>query len=135
MSLPETNIDVSGGVEFISQPSLTWYINRETGRIQNTAEGLSAVRQAVEIILNVERFRWQVFSPYSGVQLADLPGLNFGYVALEVQRRIKEALAQDDRILDISDYQCSQNGDTLNISFTVNSVFGSFIAETEVLND
>ena len=66
MSLPQSNIDISGGVEFVDQPSLTWHINKETGRIQNTTEGLAAVRQAVEIILNVQRFHWQIFSPYSG---------------------------------------------------------------------
>lgn len=117
MSLPQSNIDVSGGVEFVSQPSLTWYINKETGRIQNSVSGLAAVRQAVEIILNVERFRWQIFLPSSGVQLNDLLGLNFGYVALELQRRIKEALAQDDRILGIADYQCTQKDDFLLASF------------------
>lgn len=90
------------------------------------------MRQAVEIILNVERFRWQIFLPSSGVQLNDLLGLNFGYVALELQRRIKEALAQDDRILGIADYQCTQKDDFLLASFTVNSVFGDFATETEV---
>ncbi len=132
MALPQSNIDVSGGVEFVSQPSLSWYINKETGRIQNTVSGLAAVRQAVEIILNVERFRWQIFLPSSGVQLNDLLGLNFGYVALELQRRIKEALAQDDRIWGIVDYQCTPKGDSLLASFTVNSVFGDFATETEV---
>ena len=132
MSLPQSNIDVSGGVEFVSQPSLTWYINKETGRIQNSVSGLAAVRQAVEIILNVERFRWQIFLPSSGVQLNDLLGLNCGYVALELQRRIKEALAQDDRILGIADYQCTQKDDFLLASFTVNRVFGDFATETEV---
>ena len=132
MSLPQSNIDVSGGVEFVSQPSLTWYINKETGRIQNSVSGLAAVRQAVEIILNVERFRWQIFLPSSGVQLNDLLGLNFGYVALELQRRIKEALAQDDRILGIADYQRTQKDVFLLASFTVNSVFGDFATETEV---
>ncbi len=132
MSLPQSNIDVSGGVEFVIQPSLTWYINKETGRIQNSVSGLAAVRQAVEIILNVERFRWQIFLPSSGVQLNDLLGLNFGYVALELQRRIKEALAQDDRILGIADYQRTQKDVFLLASFTVNSVFGDFATETEV---
>lgn len=132
MALPQSNIDVSGGVEFVSQPSLSWYINKETGRIQNTVSGLAAVRQAVEIILNVERFRWQIFLPSSGVQLNDLLGLNFGYVALELQRRIKEALAQDDRIWGIVDYQYTPKGDSLLASFTVNSVFGDFATETEV---
>lgn len=60
--LPENSIDLSGGVEFVAQPSLTWKIDRAAGRIAGTCDGYDAVKQAVEIILNVE--------PLS---LADLP--------------------------------------------------------------
>ena len=94
MSLPQSNIDVSGGVEFVSQPSLTWYINKETGRIQNSVSGLAAVRQAVEIILNVERFSWQIYRPYSGMQRAGLIGGAPGYVTAELLRRLNESFGQ-----------------------------------------
>ena len=56
--LPENSIDLSGGVEFVAQPSLTWKIDRAAGRIAGTCDGYDAVKQAVEIILNVERYRW-----------------------------------------------------------------------------
>lgn len=133
MSLPQTDIDMSGGVEFIDQPSLTWNINKETGRIQNTTEGLDAVRQAVEIILNVQRFYWQIFSPYSGAEFGDLIGLNYGYVVSELQRRIVEALLMDDRIRSVADFSFSRREDVVNVSFTVESVFGSFDARKEVV--
>ena len=67
-TLPTSTQDLSAGVRFEEQPSRTWYINKETNRIQGECDGLEAVRQAVEIILNVERFRWQIYSPYSGMQ-------------------------------------------------------------------
>jgi Protein of unknown function (DUF2634). len=133
MTLPQSNIDLSGGVEFVEQPTLTWNINKETGRIQNTAEGQAAVRQAVEIILNVQRFHWQIFSPYSGVEFGDLIGLNYGYVISELQRRIVEALLIDDRIRSVADFRFSRRDDTVNVSFTVESVFGSFTAQKEVV--
>ena len=50
--LPENSIDLSGGVEFVAQPSLTWKIDRAAGRIAGTCDGYDAVKQAVEIILN-----------------------------------------------------------------------------------
>ena len=54
--LPESNtLNLPGGVEF-SQPGLTWKINQETRRIEGTVDGYESVRQAVEIILYVERF-------------------------------------------------------------------------------
>lgn len=133
MSLPQADIDIGVGVEFVAQPSLTWHINKETGRINNTTEGLAAVRQASEIILNVQRFHWQIFSPYSGVELADLIGMNYGYVVSELQRRIVEALLMDDRIHNVGDFSFSRREDAVSVSFTVESVFGSFVAQKEVV--
>ena len=77
-TLPTSSIDISAGVTFQQQPSRTWYINRETRRIQGEVDGLAAVRQAVEIILNVERFRWQIYRPYSGMQWEGLIGQDPG---------------------------------------------------------
>ncbi len=65
-TLPTSTIDLSAGVSFVSQPSRTWYINKETNRIQGECDGWYSVRQAVEVILNVERFRWQIYSPTPG---------------------------------------------------------------------
>ena len=56
-TLPENEISMSGGVIFEQQPSRTWRIDKRTGRIQGETEGLEAVKQAVDIILHVERFR------------------------------------------------------------------------------
>ena len=52
-TLPTSAIDLSAGVSFVSQPSRTWYINKETSRIQGECDGWQSVRQAVEVILNV----------------------------------------------------------------------------------
>ena len=132
MSLPQSNIDVSGGVEFVSQPSLTWYINKETGRIQNSVSGLAAVRQAVEIILNVERFRWQIYGPYFGVSWSGLTGQDPGYAASELQRRIRDALSADRRVLGIEDFSCTVSGRTLTAELTVRTVYGDIRKTLEV---
>ena len=90
---------VRRGVLRTPKPSRqTWYINKETSRIQGECDGWQSVRQAVEVILNVERFRWQIYSPYSGMQWDGLIGQDPGYVASELQRRITEALKMDDRV-------------------------------------
>lgn len=132
--LPESgNVNISTGVTFVQQPSLTWYINKESNRIQGTVDGLDAVRQAVEIILNVERFRWQIYSPNSGMQWAGLIGQNPGYVASEVQRRIKDALSTDERVLGISNFQYTMNGESMTCSLTVNTVYGNTQTTVEVM--
>ena len=125
-------MDLSAGVTFVSQPSRTWYINKEANRIQGECDGWQSVRQAVEIILNVERFRWQIYSPYSGMQWEGLIGQDPGYVASELQRRITDALLMDDRVRGISDFSYTVEGDTLRASLTVNTVYGETQTSVEV---
>ena len=129
--LPTSDINIQS-VQFQSQPSLTWYVNQTTQRIQGEIDGIQAVSQAVDIILNVERFRWQIYQPYSGMQWEGLIGQNPGYVSSELQRRITEALTVDDRIKGISDFSYSSSGNTLTASFTVNTVYGSTPSTVEV---
>ena len=131
-TLPTSSIDISAGVTFQQQPSRTWYINKETGRIQGECDGGRSVKQAVEIILNVERFRWHIYRSYSGMQWEGLIGQDSGYVASELQRRITEALTMDDRVRGISDFTYSIEGNTLSASFTVNTVYGSEPTSVEV---
>ena len=130
--LPTSSINITGGVNFQNQPSLSWYINKETNRIEGTVNGQAAVRQAVEIILNVKRFRWQIYRPYSGMEWDGLIGQDPGYVGAELQRRVIDALTVDDRVTDISDYDYTVDGSSLSAVFTVNTVYGSIAESVEV---
>ncbi len=129
-TLPEGNGVISAGVEYRQLPSLTWSINKETNRIEGYADRLTAVAQAAEIIINTERFEWQIYRAFSGVRLDDLLGLESDFVAAELQRRIREALSMDNRISGISDYAVTVDGDTMTVSFRVLTVYG----ETESIN-
>ena len=128
-TLPEGNLQ---DVRVRQEPDLTWSIDKETNRIAGEVTGLAAVRQAVEIILWTERFRWQIYRPYSGMQWAGLVGQDPGYVASELQRRMGEALRMDDRVRGISDFTYSVEGDTLTASVTVDTVYGETQASVEV---
>lgn len=130
--LPTSSINITGGVNFQNQPSLSWYINKDTNRIEGTVDGHAAVRQAVEIILNVERFRWQIYRPYSGMEWDGLIGQDPGYVGAELQRRVIDALTVDDRVTGISDYDYTVDGSSLSAVFTVNTVYGSIAESLEV---
>ena len=52
-TLPTGGTAISQGVTFEEQPSLTWYVDPVSRQIKGTTDGLQAVAQAVEIILNV----------------------------------------------------------------------------------
>lgn len=119
-------------VSFRQQPGRTWYIDKTSNRIRGECDDWLAVRQAVEVILNVERFRWQIYRPYSGMQWEGLIGQDPGYVASELQRRITEALTMDDRVRGVSNFSYTVTGDQLSASLTVNTVFGEYETSTEV---
>lgn len=123
---------LANGVTIEAQPSLTFIVDPNTNTISGTADGYTAVVQAVQVILGTERFRWQIYSPYFGVQFAGLLGNDPGYVISELQRRIKDAFSVDDRILGIQDFSYSQNGDSLTVSFTVQTVYGNVGQTLEV---
>ena len=123
-TLPENTINISQGVVFENYPSKTWYVNPITKQVSGMADGYQAIVQAVEILFSVERFWWQIYSPNFGVQWQGLIGLNPGFVGLEIQRRAKDAIKPDSRLLDITDFSYTVNGDSLTAQFTVKTVYG-----------
>lgn len=130
--LPTDNLNLSGTVRYEDQPGRTWKIDREKGRIVGECDNWEAVRQAVEIILWTERFRWQIYRPYSGVQYDGLIGLDPGYVAAELKRRVRAALMMDSRVTGIEDYTYTFSEGILHAEFTVTTVFGGIRQSAEV---
>ena len=115
------------------QPSRTFRLREETGRAAGLVDGLDAVRQAVRVALSVERYHWLIHSWQYGVELSDLFGKPLSYALPEVERRITEALLQDDRITAVHDFTFTKGrGGRVTAAFTVESVFGSLREDREV---
>ena len=123
--LPETNNvhSITAGLE----PSLTFSLSG--GMI----DGLAAVRQAVYLILNTERYDFLIFSWDYGIEMNSLIGREKEYVYPEVRRRITEALMQDDRIKEVTNFEFTNKKGKIAVSFTVHCIFGDFSAEKEVI--
>ena len=123
-ALPTGGVGLDAGVEYQQFPALTWSINKGSNQIDGYTDGLQAVQQAAEVILNVERFRWQIYQSYSGICLADLMGLALFFLDAELTRRVREALGVDDRIQGVSNFSVSIAGESMTVSFRVDSVYG-----------
>ncbi len=130
--LPQSQIDLSHGVVFQDQPSLTWIADPVTNRLRGRGDNYEAVRQAVEVIVNVERFKWQIYTPNFGTDYDGLLGTEPGYAASELRRRLEDAFLPDNRILGIKDYIYSFQDVSLSVSFTVRTVFGDVPGSMEV---
>lgn len=131
-TLPQADIDLSQGVVFQDQPSLTWIADPVTRRLRGRGDNYEAVRQAVEVIVNVERFRWQIYSPNFGIELDGLLGNDPGFVASELRRRLTDAFLPDNRILGISDFSYTFQDTVLTAAVTADTVFGPVRTAMEV---
>lgn len=131
-TLPTSNLNLDPFIITENEPSLTWYIDKGANRIQGTCDGYDAVKQAVDIILNTDRYKWQIYEPSSGTDYTGLIGEDPGYVAVELRRRIEDALKMDSRVLGIEQYVASAAEDRLTVSFVVDTVFGAITQELEV---
>jgi len=119
-------------IEVAQQPSRTWRLDLERGRVAGMCDGLEAVQQAVLKILRTERFQYLIYDSDYGSELAGLLGKDQALVQSELRRRIREALLQDDRISDVTDFEIDISGDNATIRFTVVSAFGNLGEEVTV---
>lgn len=115
------------------ETSNTYYLDIENNIIHSRADGLAAIKQAVFLILNIERYDWVIFSWDYGVELSGLFGKPITWVIPEVERRISEAILQDDRVTSADDFNFTRKHGSLTVTFTVHSIFGDFPAQKEVI--
>ena len=115
-------------------PSYTPKIDFERNRIMGTVDNIDAMEQAIYLILQTERYESIIYNWYYGVEFDTLIGKSRELITSELERRIKEALTEDDRINRISDFNIEFTSDKAIVSFTVNTIFGDIeISEWEVL--
>jgi phage baseplate assembly protein W len=101
-------------------------------RINGYIDGLDAIKQAIYLILNTERYQFIIYSWNYGIELLDLFGQPMSYVIAEIPRRVTEALTQDDRILDVTDFTFEKTGTNLHTTFTVVTELGDISTDLEV---
>lgn len=115
------------------QPSYTYNIDFEKGRIIGMTDGLEAVRQAVHMILHTKRFAHVIFSWDYGIEMDRLIGQSKAVVESEYKRIITEALTADERITDVTDFRITFTGKrSAIIECDVASIFGETHISEEV---
>lgn len=134
MAIPESQL-IPPDAEVVTeqQTSRTYRIDWEKGRIAGFVDGLEAVKQAVFLILHTERYRYLIYTPDYGSELEGLIGRDPLFVQSELKRRIREALMQDDRIEDVTNFDFQFNEDAVTVRFTVVTTFGNFTEVTEIV--
>ena len=128
--IPQDNDISLFDFELKTQSSKTYRLSEEN--IGGICDNLDAVKQAIYLILSVERYKYPIYSWNYGVELEDLYGQPLSFIIPELERRIKEALMQDDRITNVDGFSFDVNKSNVIVKFTVHSIYGSVVGEKVV---
>ena len=131
--IPSGNTILITELDVITQPSKQHKMGLDNNRILGICDGLEAVKQSVFKILNTERYAHLIYSWNYGIELMDLYGEPVMYACPEIERRVSEALLQDDRITGVDNFEfdTSKKG-VVSVMFTVHTLFGDMNEELVV---
>ena len=99
----------------------------EGNYILGFVDSLKAMEQAIYKIIRTERYKYIIYSWNYGIELEDLFGMPVEYCVVELERRISEALLQDNRITAVNGFEFdieSERGTVLIKKFIAETVFG-----------
>lgn len=130
--LPAVNDDLQKDFEIEEETSHTYKLDLNNSTIAGYVDDLEAMKQAIYLILNIERYEYLIYSWNYGIELNDLYGQPIPFVLPELKRRITEALVQDSRILGVDNFSFEINKGKVHATFTVHTIFGDVEAERVV---
>lgn len=133
MNVAEENYGLTDAFVYETNPDLTYKLHIEGENIAGYVDEKEAYKQAIYKILNTERYEYIIYSWNYGVELKELFGQPIPYVVPELQRRITEAVMQDDRTKSVDNFQfdTSKRG-VVAVTFTATSIYGEVEIEKQV---
>lgn len=133
MQLTPNTYDFNAEFQTEEFANKTYKIDFQENRIIGKIDNLEAVDQAVYKILHTERFNYLIYSWDYGVELESLIGKDYEFILGDLQRRIEEALLQDDRIEGIEHLKIQKKEkESIIVSFLVISKYGNIPTEVSV---
>lgn len=124
--LTDDNLIISEEIE----TSKTYKIT--SGDIRGYTDELEALQQAIYKVLSTEKYEYPIYSFSYGIDTESFVRKDAVYVRIELKRRIKECLLQDERIQNVDNFEFITDGDTLTCSFDVMSIYGELTVSKEV---
>lgn len=130
MSILPAGASLNIEITSIEQSSKTYRI--KDNKIAGFCDGIEALKQAIYLILCIERYEYLIYSWNYGNELKGVIGMDKDMAESEFKRRIREALIQDDRIDSVDNFIFEYEKDSVLVKFTVFSIYGEFNIEKAV---
>lgn len=137
--LPELNSSVY--IEESDKPTLlkeyAWDFNNDEFLFDEQGkfiilEGLEALKVRNYLSLKIYRDRYFIYNKKVGSKLKNIIGKGFDYLNLYIEDYIEEAIVDNVYVTSISDLETEMIGTKAIVTFTVNSIYGSYEENIEV---
>lgn len=118
-------------------PSLTYKLDLDKGRIAGKIDKLEAVNQAIRKAIITPRFKCLIYDNQYGSEIEDAvisKNATQEYIEAAIEGFITDALKPDTRILSVSDFSISFEGNSVYILFKADTIFGVTAVEEVIKN-
>lgn len=116
----------------IEYPTRTYKIDWKNKRIVGFTDNLEALKQAVYKLLLTERWDYAIYDGNYGVTLKDLFGRDKYIACAVLERRITDALLNDDRINNVSDFEFKVDKNSVTVAFILKTTYGNLKQEVTI---
>ncbi|MGY3725026.1 Protein of unknown function [Granulicatella balaenopterae] len=110
------------------QPSHTL----DENNILKQIDGIEALKQSIERMLTTERYQYSIYDHRYGIEFSELIGGDADFARLDIERRVKECLFEDDRIENIYNFYAQIIDDNMLIRFDVDTIIGTINMEVNL---
>lgn len=125
-------IPVETITEAEEQPSLTYRLDLDKGRIVGKVDGQEAVAQAIRKVIITPRFKCLIYDSQYGSEVEEAivaKDATREYTEAVAEGFIKDALRPDTRILSVQDFAMEFFEDGVRIYFSASTIFGEIQIE------
>lgn len=132
MEISERDASTFNGTTFLYDFKKGDYVYRNGAPI--IVEGQKALEIWIEKVIRTERFKFKIYESVEyGVTIEDLIGSNLPYSFLdsEMKRELTESILRNPFIENLKEWKFEREGSLWTITFTVETVDGSFEMEVE----
>lgn len=113
--------------------SHTYKLDLTSKRIYGYVDAQAAMLQSIEKILNTERFTYEIYTGNYGAELESLIGKDFDFVQASLEKRLSEALLEDDRVLQLQNFEVQKvDSESLEVSCVVTTIHGDIFIRKEM---
>ncbi len=132
MLLPTNDQALIDDFDIKEQTSNTYKLIYLKDRLKGFTDEIEALKQAIYFILNTERYDYLIYDWNYGFQIKDLIGQNPNDILQTIQARISDALIQDTRITEVSNFSFDVIKNKVKTTFTIKSIFGDLQQEVNI---